>query len=95
MGTDDLIYKCLVAHGGDSEGNGGRSAWDPMMVYLAIHNNNLMTGYEFIHGTNIVDSNGANVFTVSEDKKDTFVVKKFPDKYYKNQINTILEKKMW
>ena len=96
IGTSDLIYKILLAHGGTDEATNGRSSWDPMTMLLACVNDDNASGYKYIYGINSVDeTTGNNTFTVNPDGKHRFVIKKYPNDWYKYQINNILEKRAW
>lgn len=93
IGTFDLLYKGMVAHG---EGSKGRSSWDPMTMLLALMDNENMSGYQYVRGTNVVNaSTGANVFTKNEDGNHYYVVKKYADAWYAHQINSIVEQRAW
>ena len=74
----------------------GRSSWDPMLVLLGCIENFDECGYDIVYGANTVNENtGANTFIPSSNniyKKQCYVVKNKPDKWYEHQLNDILEK---
>lgn len=92
IGDYDLLYKGLVAHGSA----GGRSSWDPMTMLMACYGDAEVAGYELKVGTNVVDPlTGKNVFTENPNGKHRYVIKRYPDNYYRHLIDSILEKRAW
>lgn len=84
---NDLLKKAFNTHGSVN----GRSSWDPMLVLLAIINDEEAAGYDVVHGTATVDpETGANNFTVG-DGNHAYVVKKFDDSYYADMINELIK----
>ena len=85
----DILAKALVDYGATD----GRQSWDPMVTLLACLDDFDLAGYNTVYGTNSVNSEtGANTFNVDINKKDCYVVKNHPDKWYENQINDLLER---
>lgn len=90
--SDDLLTKALADYGA----TGGRSSWDPMTTLLAVYGDANMAGFATVKGTNVVDaSTGANTFTINPNGNHEYVVKIQTDNWYKNIINSIIEKKSW
>lgn len=95
IGTNDLIYKSLLAHGGTSEANNGRSAWDPMLVLMALYDDFNASGYTATSGNVIVTDDGSSSFDVNSTGMHKYVTKKYSDEWYQYQLNSIIEKKCW
>ena len=55
----------------------GRESWDPMTAMMAVIGNEAEAG--------------ENYFTPDENSNRKFVIKKFPDEYYSNMINEVIE----
>lgn len=75
----------------------GRSSWDPMTTLLGCVEDVELCGYNLVYGSNIVnEETGENVFTadtINNNKtKQAYVVKSKPDKWYEQQLNSILER---
>lgn len=86
LDEDDLLKIAFNTHGSSN----GRSSWDPMLVLLAIINDEEKAGYDTVHGKATADpETGTNNFTVGEGNH-AYVVKKFPDSFYEDQINELL-----
>ena len=69
----------------------GRNSWDPMTVILAIIGDEEKAGYNVVRGTMSIDvESGANSFEKSEDGLHSYVVKKFDDNYYANEVNKLI-----
>lgn len=84
---NDLVKKAFIAHGSVN----GRCSWDPMLVLMAIINDEEKAGYDVVQGTASVDpETGNNNFTVG-DGNHAYVVKKFDDSYYANQIDELIK----
>ena len=87
LSSDDVLYHILVDHGSAK----GRFSWDPMLVTLALVGDEATAGYDIVRGMARVDGNtGENFFTRSEAGLHCFVVKKFENTYYEEQINQII-----
>lgn len=91
VGTDDLLYKCLQAHGSAS----GRSSWDPMTMMIQIIGGTYEAGYNTVEGTNTISSTGSNSWTAGTGTNQFYVVKRYPDSWFQYQINQIIEKHSW
>lgn len=91
-GTDDLLYKSLVAHGHPD----GRDSFDPMNTLLACIGDAEKAGYNLTRGMNVVDpSTGANTFTANSTGNHYYVTMRYPATWYKWAINTVIEKRAW
>lgn len=87
LAEGDLLHKVLELHGSSS----GRHSWDPMTVMLALIGDEEKAGYDTVVGAATVDSEtGANYFKRSSNGMHKFVIKKFDDRYYEDQINAII-----
>ena len=87
MKETDHLYKVLCDHGSKD----GRHSWDPMLVLMALIGDEEMAGYRMVSGTASVDElTGANYFKQNENGIHKFVVKKFENNYYEEQINNLL-----
>lgn len=87
LDENDHLYQLFVDHGSAK----GRSSWDPMLVMLALIGDEEAAGYDTVAGTASVDAeSGANYFAKDPAGKHKFVVKKYENEYYANQINSIL-----
>ena len=83
----DMLKAGFIAHGSVN----GRSSWDPMLVLLAIINDEERAGYDIVCGTASAEAEtGANYFTVG-DGKHKYVVKKFDDSYYADMIDELIK----
>ena len=81
---DDWLYQTLCDHGSKN----GRSSWDPMLVLLALTGNAEKAGYSEVKGFARVDAEtGENTFVKDENGLHSYVVKKFDDGYYADEIN--------
>ncbi len=87
LSDGDILKNALIDHGSAK----GRCSWDPMLVTLAIINDEEKAGYKKVTGTALVDSEGYTIMEENESEKDAFVVKKFDDKFYEKMINEIIE----
>ena len=84
---NDHLYKVLCDHGSQ----GGRHSWDPMLVLMALVGDEASAGYRTVRGKAAVDDQtGANYFVTNANGKHTFVVKKYENSYYEEQINNLL-----
>lgn len=87
---DDLLTVGFKAH----KSINGRSAWDPMLVLLALENDFGTAGYTARYGkasANITD--GENRFAYDSNGNHCYVVKNREDDWYRNKINKILRSK--
>ena len=83
----DMLKAGFAAHGSLD----GRMSWDPMLVLMAIINDEEKAGYDVVCGTARADAGtGANNFTVGEGIHK-YVVKKFDDSYYADMINELIK----
>ena len=84
---NDHLYRVLCDHG---SGN-GRHSWDPMLVLMALIGDEDLAGYRTVSGTACVDElTGANYFWRNENGIHKFVLKKYENDYYEEQINNLL-----
>ena len=84
---NDLLKIAFNAHGSIN----GRSSWDPMLVLLAIINDEEAAGYDVVKGTATVNAKtGENNFTEGEGNT-AYVVKKFDDSYYADMIDELIK----
>lgn len=84
---DDFLYQVLADHGSA----GGRNSWDPMLAMLALIGDEEKAGYEAVRGTASVNpQNGANYFAKNNSGKHKFVVKKYDNSFYEEQINRLI-----
>lgn len=81
--SDDVLRMALTYHGHAEK---GRCSWDPMTALLAVIGDAEKAGYDTVYGTASVDSEtGRNYFTKG-DGMHCFVVKKYPDSFYRDEI---------
>lgn len=84
----DVLHQVLVDHGSA----GGRSAWDPMLVYAAVAGDPTAVGYRCVTGTATVDpATGENDFIPSPDGKHQYLVKCLPDEEYQRLLDDALQ----
>lgn len=82
----DIAKVAFNAHGSEN----GRFSWDPMLVLLAIINDEEDAGYTVVKGTARADKDtGENNFTIG-DGLHAYVIKKYDDSYYADAIDTLL-----
>ena len=87
LDKNDHLYKVLCDHGSEN----GRHSWDPMLVFMALVGDEEAAGYRTVRGTASVDEHtGANYFNPSATGTHKFVIKKYENDYYEEQINNIL-----
>ncbi len=80
----DMLHQVLVDHGSAH----GRSAWDPMLVQLALTGDPARAGYTVVRGTAAVDAaTGKNRFVPSPDGLHEYVVKAQPDDWYHDLLD--------
>ena len=83
----DHLYNVLCDHGS----KGGRQSWDPMLVLMALVGDEEAAGYRTVRGMASVDEQtGANYFKPNETGTHKFVIKKYENDYYEEQINNLL-----
>ena len=86
---NDPLYRVLEDHGSPN----GRHSWDPMLVLIALIGDEETAGYDTVTGTASVDAEtGANHFVIDPKGLHKYVVKRFDNAYYANQINQIIKK---
>ena len=98
IGTDDLIYKSIIAH--DTTLPKGSyyniRSWDAFMTLIAIYGEPSLAGCSLIKGENSVDtSTGTNTFIADENGKDSYVVQHRSNKELGYEIDRILIKKSY
>ena len=87
MKENDHLHQVLCDHGSQN----GRSSWDPMLVMMALVGDEESAGYRTVCGTASVDEQtGANYFVPNVYGNHKFVVKKYGNSYYEEQINNLL-----
>lgn len=87
LDKDDILHQALVDWGTEN----GRESWDPMLCLLALIGDCERAGYDTVSGTAWLNpENGTNYFKRGEGKHE-FVIKKFPDSYYKDAVNSRIE----
>ena len=90
LDKNDALYHALCDHGSYN----GRDSWDPMLVMTALIGDEDKAGYTTVRGTASVDpETGANKFMRDSNGKHSFVIKKHDDRYYAEQINSIITQK--
>ncbi len=83
---NDVLRVAMEAHGSSK----GRSSWDPMTAMLAIIGNEDKAGYFTVTGQAKIDENGRNNFIENPNGKHKYIIKKFEDNYYSEQINNFI-----
>ena len=84
LDEDDFLHHVLVDHGSPN----GRHSWDPMLVLMALVGDEGAAGYDVVEGTAAVDpENGANFFERRADGLHRFVVKRWENAYYEQEID--------
>lgn len=82
-----LLAAAFTAHGSAR----GRSAWDPLLVYLAAVGNTADAGFDTRRGTAAVDAlTGENSFCCDRNGLHEVVVKRLNDKAYADMLESIL-----
>ena len=80
----DFLHHVLVDHGSPN----GRHSWDPMLVLMALVGDEGAAGYDVVEGTASVDpKDGANFFERRADGLHRFVVKRWENAYYEQEID--------
>ena len=70
----------------------GRSSWDPMTMVLALTGDEHDAGYDTVQGWASIDAEtGANHFRLDENGLHRYVIKRMPDEFYRDQINSLIQ----
>ena len=89
LDKSDHLYKVFDDYGAGE----GRHSWDPMLVMMALIGDEGTAGYDVVCGKATLDAEtGENFFERYESGPHKFVVKRFDNSYYENQINNAIEK---
>ncbi len=80
----DALLVAMKAHGSVN----GRSSWDPMTVMLALHGDENKASYNRVYGRPVIKNDGSDSFVADENSDRCYVVKKCPDNFYENEINS-------
>ncbi len=98
LNKSDPLRKVLDDYGAKA----GRSSWDPMTALLCCIGDETVAGYTVVYGRASVDKlTGINSFKKSTEPKTEadlqlyphrYVIKKYPDSYYCDWLDEILEK---
>ena len=80
----DALSIAMKAHGSEK----GRNSWDPMTVMLYLCENEEKAGFATVFGDVFIDENGCNYFEENNSSDRCYVVKKHPDYFYENGINS-------
>ena len=87
LNENDPLHLILCVHNSKN----GRSSWDPMLVATAIIGDEDKAGYDTVKGTASVSKiTGENSFVKNEFGTHKYVVKKYDDEFYENQINRLI-----
>ena len=87
LNKDDHLYRAMVDHGSPN----GRYSWDPMLVLMAILGDEEKAGYTCVKGTaQVNDRDGTNIFVKNEKGNHQYVVKKYENAYYEEQVDALL-----
>lgn len=87
LDPNDHLYAVLSDHGSRN----GRHSWDPMLVLMSLIGDEEKAGYETVAGTASLDyKTGKNYFVRGNSGKHKFVIKKYEDHFYEEQINRLL-----
>ena len=80
----DVLKQVLIDHGSA----GGRSAWDPMTVFLALTGDAQKAGYRTVRGHASVEADtGKNHFVPDEGGRQEYVVKVMDDEWYRELLD--------
>ncbi len=89
LDKSDHLYKVFEDYGAAE----GRHSWDPMLVMMALIGDEAAAGYDVVCGKATLDAEtGENFFEHCENGPHKFVIKRFDNSYYEEQINTAIEK---
>jgi len=83
---NDALRLSMVAHGSHN----GRNSWDPMTAMLFLHGDEEKAGYNKVYGDIIIDKDGRNYFKENKSSDRCFVVKKYQDSFYADEINSLI-----
>ncbi len=84
----DHLKAVLLDHGSPN----GRSAWDPMLVLAALAGSSFEAGYNEVKGFASVDpETGENSFINDDFGLHSFLVKRFTDEKYRDEIDEKLD----
>lgn len=85
---EDYLWKAMNDHGFPN----GRSSWDPMTIMLAVIGDEEKAGYDTVSGwASLEEDSGKNHFKIDPNGKHKYVIKKFDDSYYADQINDFIK----
>lgn len=85
---EDYLRAALRDFGSES----GRSSWDPMTMVLALTGNEHDAGYDTVQGWASIDAEtGANHFRQDANGLHRYVIKRMPDEFYRDQINSLIQ----
>ena len=85
---EDYLRAALRDFGSES----GRSSWDPMTMVLALTGNEHDAGYDTVQGWASIDAEtGANHFRQDANGLHWYVIKRMPDEFYRDQINSLIQ----
>lgn len=85
---EDYLRAALRDFGSES----GRSSWDPMTMVLALTGDEHDAGYDTVQGWASIDAEtGANHFRQDANGLHRYVVKRMPDEFYRDQINSLIQ----
>ena len=83
---DDFLHIALADHGSGQ----GRESWDPMLIVLALTDDNKKAGYETVKGYATVDELGRNFFKEDEQGPHEYVVRAEEKTFYSDIINSLI-----
>ena len=87
LNKDDHLYQAMVDHGSPN----GRYSWDPMLVLMAVLGDEEAAGYTCVKGTaSVNEEDGSNIFVKDEKGNHQYVVKKYENSYYEEQVDALL-----
>ncbi len=86
--SDDHLYKGFCDHGSAK----GRCSWDPLTAYLAVIGDEEKAGFSVVTGKASLDGEGRNYFTRDENGLHKYVVPRFTNEYYADEIDKRLER---
>ena len=85
---EDYLRAALRDFGSES----GRSSWDPMTMVLALTGDEHDAGYDTVQGWASIDAEtGANHFRQDANGLHRYVIKRMPDEFYRDQINSLIQ----
>ena len=84
VSESDVLHQVLCDFGLPE----GRSSWDPMLALLAIVGDEYEAGYNVIRGkASVEEESGINHFEEDADGMHAYVIKRFNNEYYVEQIH--------